>query len=170
VEYKTVVPEVKDIEGRTVTAVIATLDRPDAQKDTVRDGFFPVRPMPALVVPAHRWEQVPLGKSWSYQRGSEVYSRILFNHSREAESWLEAIRFDYAHGEPLQRWSWGFRAYDDAQTRTKGGRDLHARRDGSAGVMLHEVPPVLLAASVGTRTVSVKSGDWRGAMLARIGR
>jgi hypothetical protein len=156
-ERKTILPELKDIEGRTVHAVIATLETPDADLDTVKDGFFSHKPMPALIVPAHRWGEVHLGKSWTYQQGTAVHSHLLFNHTKEADSWLEAIRFDFEHGEPLQRWSWGFKPHPDAVTHTKGGRDLHARRDGSPGIQLYEISPVLLAASVGTRTTMIKS-------------
>lgn len=167
-EHKTVLPEIKDVEGRTVHAVIATLDYPDQQRDTVKDGFFSIHPTPALIVPAHTWTHVHLGKSWSYQRGPEIHTRLLFNQTKAADEWLEAIRFDFQHGEPLQRWSWGFKAHEDAQTRTKSGRDLHARPSGEPGIMLFEVSPVLQAASIGTRTTAIKSHDWSSAMLARI--
>jgi hypothetical protein len=157
-ERKTVIPELKSVRGREVHAVIARLDVPDADRDTLRKGFFDYKPMEALVVPAHQWSHYSLGKSETYEQGSEIHSILTWNGTTDAANWFESILFDYEHGKsPLVRYSWGFRPHPDAFTFTKGGRDLHARRDGSPGIQLYEISPVLMAASVGTRTTMIKS-------------
>jgi hypothetical protein len=168
--------EVKSAKGRQVHAVIATLDQPDADRDTIRAGFFPQAPMESLVVPAHKWDATPLGKAFTYQRGGEVHSVLTFNGTAAAAEWFEAIAHDFETGNrPLQQYSWGFKPHVDAVTHTKGGRELHARPDGSPGVQLFEVSPVLVAASVGTRTTAIKSAQsaqaahWR-ALEARLRR
>jgi hypothetical protein len=150
--------EVTSAKGRQVHAVVATLMVPDADFDTIKPGFFPMIPMESLIVPAHKWDQVPLGKAVTYERGQEVHSILTFNGTHAAAEWFEAIRHDFETGkQPLQQYSWGFKPHPDAVTHTKGGRALHARPDGSPGIRLFEISPVLMAASVGTRTTAVKS-------------
>jgi hypothetical protein len=101
---------------------------------------------------------VPLGKAVTYERGVEVHSILTFNGTRAAAEWFEAIQHDFETGRtPLQQYSWGFTPHPDAVTHAKGGRELHARADGSCGIRLFEVSPVLVAASVGSRTVGIKS-------------
>jgi hypothetical protein len=161
--------EVTSAKGRQVHAVIATLDTPDRDHDTIRAGFFSVSPMESLIVPAHRWDRIPLGKAVSYQRGKEVHSILTFNGTAAAAEWFEAIAHDFSTGsKPLQQYSWGFQAHPDAVTKTARGRELGPRPDGSPGIQLLEISPVLLGASVGSRTTGIKSTDWRDALWHRL--
>jgi hypothetical protein len=160
--------EVQSAKGRQVHCIVATLNHPDADRDTIKSGFFSRAPMESLIVPAHRWESPPLGRAETWEAGSVIKSILTFNSTQAAAEWFSAIADDFETGRPLQRYSWGFRAHPDAQTRTKEGRLLHARPSGEAGIMLFEISPVLQAASVGTMTTAVKSQDWRLAMLRRI--
>ena len=125
--------EVKSAKGRQVHAMIATLNRRDVDGDTVKSGFFSSTPMESLIVPAHNWTHVPLGKALTWEHhGVEVRSILEFNGTPEAASWFEAIEHDFTHGrKPLQQYSWGFKPHEDAQTRTKAGRDYMP--DGAQG-------------------------------------
>jgi hypothetical protein len=166
-ERKAVI-EVQSAKGRQVHCIVATLNHPDADRDTIKSGFFSHRPMESLVVPAHRWDAVPLGRAVTWESGSVIKSVLTFNGTQAASEWFQSIADDFETGRPLQQYSWGFKPYPDAMTHTKSGRDLHARPDGSPGIQLFEISPVLVAASVGTVTTGIKAQDWRVAMLRRI--
>lgn len=169
-EYKSIL-EVASAKGRQVEAIITTLNAgPDRDGDTVRSGFFSHKPIETAVIPAHQWSHVPIAKALTWERHEqEVVSLMTFNGTFAASEWFEAIAHDFSTGKsPVMGWSWGFKAYPDAMTKTKSGRDLHGRRSGGHGIMLFEVSPCLVASSVGTRTTAIKSRDWSSAMLARI--
>jgi hypothetical protein len=162
--------EIKSIDQgkRQVHAVIATLEQVDSHFDVVKAGFFGSKPIETPVLAAHQDKQPPMGRALSYERGAEVHSLLTLYETAQGEAWYQAIKADYETGRPLMQYSWGFLPYPDAFTRKGGIRELHARRsDGSPGIQLYEVSPVLNGSSVNTRTLEVKSDEWRVAYWRR---
>ncbi|MCZ4606270.1 hypothetical protein O3S80_21435 [Streptomyces sp. Lzd4kr] len=113
------------------------------------------------VVPSHDWSHVPLGKALVHERGSEVIADISFNLKVPAAiDWFESIKYDFENPPALQQYSYGFTIRNGGsrpgEFEGQRVRFLQPLADGSPGVDVHEVSPVLLGAGVGVRTLAVK--------------
>lgn len=149
--------------------VVATLNVIDRDGDYTVPGFFGRQTV--LMVPAHNWQHVPLGKGVVYERGNEVLVDFKFNLSIEpARQWFEAIRFDLEHPPAVQEYSYGFIVKPGGESRAKrGGREVRVLQPagGGAGADVLEVSPVLRGAGINTRTVSltgIQGGQSRDAI------
>lgn len=166
---------------------LARLNRRDHDGDVILPGFFPSTPIYAPIQPAHVWTAAALGKAkvWAPQGSDEVLSDLVFNLNAAggAEFW-SAVHFDAdpATGPSVQEYSWGFQIKAGAarQGHFEGEpvRFLGPAPDGSEGVLLAEVSPVVKGASVGSGTLQVRgqgSGDrigpghpgWKGLLQIR---
>jgi hypothetical protein len=151
-ETKTVHAEIKQAgdEG-SFEAVIATLGVVDHDGDIVERGALAGKT--ASIVPAHQQHMMPLGKVKIEERGDEVIAVGLFNlETSSGKDWHAALRFDLAHPPSVQEWSWGYMPTESKED-TLDGKRVRRLMD----VDLMEVSPVLRGASVGSRTIGVKS-------------
>jgi hypothetical protein len=147
----------------TVRAVVATLGRVDADGDLTVPGFFGRQDV--RMVPTHDWSHVPLGKGVLFEDGDQAVVDLRMNLAvPAARAWWEALAFDLANPPPLQQWSYGYTVKGGGSFEGKASgrplRFLTPLADGSPGVVVHEVGPVMLGAGVDTATVAVgDSGD-----------
>lgn len=133
-------------------AVFATLNVVDKDGDVTLRGAFGKQT--AIMLPAHDWMAVPLGKAQISERADEVIADFQMNLDIPlAKDWHSALKFDLEHGEAKQEWSYGFKIndasfgdFDDQEVRFLNS------------VEVHEISPVVVGAGVGTRTLAVKNG------------
>lgn len=142
----------------TSRLVVATLGVIDRDGDVTVPGFFGRQSV--MIIPAHDWTHVPLGKGTFYEQGDEALVDVLWNLDvPEARSWLAAVEFDLAHPPSLQQWSYGFTLLPHGSRQgTHDGRSvqfLQPGPSGAPGAKVHEVSPVLVGAGVNTRTLAV---------------
>lgn len=148
-ETKAITLKAIDDAGRGL-AVIATLSAVDADDDTYDRGAFGEQPV--MVLAAHDHATVPLGKGRVFERGDQALAEFRLNlDSKTAAEWHSALKFDLADGHPVQEWSYGFRVIDARHEQRDGRRVRVLTR-----LKVHEISPVVVAAGVGTRTVTVK--------------
>lgn len=140
----------KALDDGTFEAAIATFGEVDSDGDIVEPGAFGDRP--ASVLPAHRSEHVPLGKTRVEERGDVAVAVGRFNlEIAAARDWHSSLKFDLANPPAVQEWSWGYRVLEDRRDTVNGEPVRRLIK-----VDLREVSPVLRGASVGTGTLSVK--------------
>jgi len=142
-----------------VEAVIATLGVIDKDGDVTLPGFFGSQEVAML--PAHDWRSVPIGKGILSEEGNQAIARMQMNLDIEdGRKWHSALKFDIAHGKPLQQWSYGFDLFEG------GGKcgEFNGKQvrflgpvNGGPGCTAWEVSPVLVGAGENTRTLGVKS-------------
>jgi hypothetical protein len=150
----------------TVRAVVATLGKMDGDGDVTVPGFFGRQPV--VMVPTHDWNHVPLGKGVLFEDGDQAVAELKMNLAiPQARAWYEALAYDLANPPPLQQWSYGFSLKEGGSFSGRFGgkavRFLQPLSDGAAGVVVHEVGPVMLGAGVDTTTVAVSDpGDLGG--------
>lgn len=152
--------ELKEVtdEGMVV-AVFATMNVIDKDGDVSLPGFFGKQEV--VMLPAHDWRHIPLGKGEVTEDGQHAIARIKMNLAiPEARNWHAALKFDLENGAPLQEWSYGFNILEGGSAKGEFDgqpvRFLKPRPDGSAGSDIHEVSPVLVGAGEGTHTLAVK--------------
>lgn len=137
----------------TALVVIAETGVVDSDGDVVLPGAIGVQSVPLL--PAHDWASVPLGRADTYEAGSKVYASLSFNLAiPAAQEWHSALLFDLEHPPPKMEYSWGYNP-----TKARPGEVDGRRVRLLEQVHLHEVSPVLVGASVGTRTLAAKRFD-----------
>ena len=152
IEHKMVGVALKEAgEDGTFKAVIATFNEIDSDDDIVRPGAF--GDLPVSVLPSHRMEHVPLGKTVIEEQGKLALAVGRFNlEIGAAADWHSALKFDLDNPPAVQQWSWGFRpivfSFEEHE-----GRQIRILEE----IDLREVSPVLRGASVGTGTLSAKS-------------
>ena len=139
----------------TASFVIARLnDHVDEDGDLTLSGYFGRQA--AVVVPVHDWKSVPIGHAVVYEKGNEAIADVRFNMAIEAaRDWHSAIKFDLESASdgfgPLQEYSYGFAILPGAaKAGTFNGRNvrvLSPLKDGSPGVDVIEVSPVMLGAA-----------------------
>lgn len=133
-----------------VTAVIATLNVKDHDGDVTIAGAFGSQE--AVIVPAHDWDSVPLGRASISEEGGDVVALMKFNLDIEdGRKWYSAIKFDFKAGNPKQEYSYGYEILDADKGEHKGQRVQFLKK-----LKVIEVSPVLLGAGIGTGTASVK--------------
>jgi hypothetical protein len=153
--------ELKEISpAGELTAVIATLDVKDRDRDVTRRGFFGTQPTP--IVGSHDWDDIMLGKGQvSDADGRQAILEGRLNLDDPAGKALHSkLRFDLQNPPPLIEWSYAFEILEGGTSTGifEGAevRFLQPRADGSPGVRLFEASPVLVGAGVGTGTLTVK--------------
>lgn len=171
-ERKEFTPTIRGVDGAgKVTIVLATLNTAvDHDGDVTKSGFFGRQV--ASIVPAHDWSHVPLGKATISETPGEAVAELAFNLKVPAAvDWYEAIRYDFEHPPALQEYSYGFDVLPGGSSKgTFAGRPvrfLQPLADGSPGVAVFEVSPVVKGAGTRTRTLAVKQ-DSRDRMLERM--
>ena len=148
-----------DDEAGTVKAVIATMNVIDKDQDVTLPGFFGSQDV--AVAWAHDRSQL-VGKGRIVERGeAAVFDGKFF---LETQAGKEAYLTVKAMGE-LQEWSYGFNVLEGGskagQHDGQSVRFLTPRDDGSPGVKVAEVSPVLVGAGELTGTVNIKSEGLR---------
>ena len=158
----TLVPPMLDGTGgpgvATVRAIVARLGVRDADGDLTVPGFFGRQDV--RMVPVHDWSHVLLGKGVLFEDGDQAVAELKMNLAvPAARAWWEALAFDLPNPPPLQQWSYGFSLKAGGSFTGRAGgkavRFLTPLADGSPGVEVHEVSPVLMGAGVDTATVAV---------------
>ena len=156
--------EIKEVskEG-IVVACFATLNVIDKDGDITLPGFFGEQDV--VMLPAHDWGHVPIGKGKIHEVGDRAIAELQMNLDiPAAKDWHSALMFDKAHGRPLQEYSYGFSILPGGSS--QGGKDASGKDayrtlrpcpDGTPGCKAHEVSPVVVGAGQGTGTMVVKS-------------
>ena len=155
--------EIKDAEKGVIMAVFATLNVIDKDGDITLPGFFGEQEV--VMLPAHDWSSVPIGKGVIREVGDKAVAELQMNlEIEEGQKWFSALKFDMAHGKPLQEYSYGFTVQEGGSSQggqdaagAKAYRTLRPTPKGEPGCIVHEVSPVLVGAGNGTGTLSVKS-------------
>jgi hypothetical protein len=142
---------IDDARGE-VTASIGRLEVVDRDGDVVSRGAVGQQVTPIL--PAHRWDAIPLGKATVAEQGGELIAKMRFNRrTPTGADWFESVRFDLEHPPPKQQWSYSFLVEPGgARQDVVGGRGV--RRIGK--MRLYDVSPVILGAGINTRTLDLK--------------
>ena len=147
-----------------VTAEIATLNVKDLDGDVTLPGYF--GDQDASIVLAHDWGTVQLGKGTITESDGKAVFSGKFNMSADdadARAVFSRLKFDLDNPPPRIEWSYGYQILkggsepftDDDEY--GDGQYLKPLSDGSAGVNVSEVSPVLRGAGIDTGTVNVKS-------------
>ncbi len=135
------------------SAVIATLGVLDRDGDVILPGAFGVQHV--AVVPAHDASVVPLGKAVISERGNEAIAEFNLNTNIQGgKEWASHLKFDLAHGEAVQQWSFRYDVIDGA-TGEFGGEPARFLKS----LQVPEVSPVLVGAGINTRTMAAKARD-----------
>ena len=135
-----------------VTIVFATLGVEDKDGDVIEPGAFGDKQV-AMILPAHNWSHIPLGKARIFETGSEAIAELKFNLDIEvAKDWFKAIVFDL-EGTSVQEYSFGFTIKDRSEG-THNERPVRFLKE----LEVHEISPVVRGAGVNTRTIAAKSG------------
>lgn len=147
-------------EAGTIQAVIATLDVKDLDGDVTRPGAFGTQSM--AIVQAHDGQDVMLGKGTLTEKDGKAVFNGKFNLDDPAAKALHSkLVFDLANGDPLIEWSYAFNIRDGGAKHGEfEGDDVQFFQpldDGTPGIEVVEVSPVLKGAGVGTGTVVAKS-------------
>lgn len=143
-----------------VSVVFATMGVWDKDGDMAMPGFYGEQDV--VMVPAHDWSHVPIGKGKTRESENMAIADIQMNLDiPAAKDWLSAIKFDMKVGKPTMEYSYGFKIMDggsrmgEALGRT--GRILTPREDGTPGSKIWEVSPVMVGAGEKTRTLTAKA-------------
>jgi hypothetical protein len=147
-------------EEGTGQAIIATLGIPDHDDDVLLPGVFGKQS--AKLIPTHSWDACPLGRAMITEKGNEAVADFsMYLDIPVSKDWHTYLKRDFESGTPLAEWSWGFSikpgAARDGEIGGKRVRFLGPLPDGSPGVEVFEVSPVLKGAGIGTRTIGMKS-------------
>ncbi len=148
-----------DDDAGTVSAAIATLDVRDKDRDVTLPGFFGKQE--TAIAWAHDRSRLAGKGRISETKDAARFDGKFFLETIEGR---EAYLTVKAMGD-LQDWSYGYRIRDGgAKAGTFEGesvRFLQPLPDGSAGVIVDEVSPVLVGAGEGTGTLNIKSDGLR---------
>lgn len=137
-------------ENGAGVAVIATLNIKDKDNDVTLAGAFGEQIV--AVVPAHDWQEAPIGKAKIHEHENEALADFKLNLKTDlGRNWYESLKFDLDHPPAKQEYSYGFTILDSGQGEF-GGEPVRFLKK----LQVHEVSPVLLGAGVGTRTVALK--------------
>lgn len=155
--------EIKDVTEKGVVVVkFATLNVIDKDGDITLPGFFGKQA--AIMLPAHDWKHIPLGKGPIHEVGDAAIAELQMNLDvPQAKDWHSWLLFDKTHGQPLQEYSYGFTVKPGGSS--EGGQDASGQKayrtlrscpDGTPGCIVHEVSPVVVGAGEFTGTLAVK--------------
>lgn len=148
--------QIKDADQGQISAVIATFDVADHDGDVVmREAFTEGETVRLSAYNHASWGpgELPVGKGAIRTTETEaIFDGEFFLGTAAGRDTFEVVK----EMGGLQEYSWGF----DVITADMGelnGESVQYLRD----VKVHEVSPVLLGASIGTRTLAVKSRDMK---------
>lgn len=142
--------QIKDADQGQISAVIATFGVVDHDGDVVEPGAFTDGERVRISAYNHAsWhDALPVGRGEIRTTEREaIFDGQFFMANQAARETFEVIK---GMGE-LQEYSWGFDIIE-AEAGQLDGADVQFIRK----VKTHEVSPVLLGASIGTRTLAVK--------------
>lgn len=154
-ERKSLRVEIKDAEKGVVTAAFAKTGSKDLDGDFTLPGAFGSQSVRVSSYGHGSWMgELPVGKGTITEKDGEAIAELKFfmstAHGREH---FEVVK---EMGD-LQEWSYGF------DVKETGEITDELREKGVSRVLkklkVHEVSPVLLGSGIGTRTLSVKSGE-----------
>ncbi len=156
-----------------VVADIATLNVKDKMGDVTLPGYFGKQA--ATIVLAHEWGPVMLGKGSITEVDDKARFEGSFNMSKddpEARAVFSRLKFDQdpTFGPPRIEWSYGYNTLQGGSEpftdheEFGDGTFLKPLKDGSPGVEVAEVSPVMIGAGEGTGTVQVKGAETMQAM------
>lgn len=133
-------------------AVIATLNVVDHDGDVTLPGAFGEQTVP--IVPAHNWQEAPMGKARIRERENQVLAEFKLNLKTDlGRNWYESLKFDFDHPPAKAQYSYAFTI---AENGSEQG-EFHGQRVRFLKKLIaHEVSPVLLGAGMGTRTLAMK--------------
>ncbi len=145
--------ELKDLDDEGAgLARIATLEVVDADGDFTKRGAFGEQHV--LVLPTHQWGSVPLGKARVFEKGDGAFAEFQLNlETIIGKEWHAALKFDFAGGKSIQKWSYGFSVKESSFEE----RDDVGRVRVLEAIIVHEVSPVVVGSGVDTATVAVKA-------------
>jgi hypothetical protein len=134
----------------------------DKDGDLALPGFYGEQDI--VMLPAHDWSHVPIGKGKTREEGDKAIADIQMNLEIQAsKDWLSAIKFDLKNGRPLQEYSYGFKVLEggakSGEALGRTGRILQPREDNTPGSKIWEVSPVLVGAGERTGTISAKDAS-----------
>jgi hypothetical protein len=132
------------------SAVLGTFGQIDGDGDVLMPGAFGRQK--ANVLPCHDWSAVPIGRAEVFETSTEVQAHGQLNLAiQQGRDWHSWLQFDMTHGEPKQEWSFGFDVLEESRGEFNGDRVRFLEK-----LKIHEISPVVKAAGVDTRTLSVK--------------
>jgi len=143
--------EVKDEEQGIVTAIVSTFGVVDLDGDIVEPGAMKSGPIRVSAYGHTSWEgALPVGKGYLHVEEDRAIAEMQFfmdtTHGRETFKTVKNM------GE-LQEWSYSLQNIKASYEEIDGKLVRRIK-----AVDVHEVSPVLMGASIGTRTLGVKSG------------
>ncbi|MEM7000878.1 MAG: HK97 family phage prohead protease, partial [Pseudomonadota bacterium] len=152
-ELKSYIGGVKEMNQGEGVAVFATLNVVDKDGDVTLPGAFGEQHISLL--PAHKWDSVPLGKGVTSEVGDEARVALKFNLDNSvAKDWYSALKFDLDNGQPIQEWSYGFDVLEAEPGEFQGKSVRFLKR-----MKVMEASPVLVGAGENTRTLALKSSS-----------
>lgn len=139
-------------EGRGA-AVLARLGVRDKDGDVLVPGLLGGEQQ-APLIQAHDWQVPPFGRAVVRERGDELVADFTLNlETARGREWASVLKFDLERG-PLQQWSWAFTVPPGgAETGMHGGASARLLKR----IQLLEVSPVVVGASMGSRTLALKA-------------
>ena len=153
-QIKNMAIQAMDESGKGL-ALLARMTEVDSDGDTYEAGAFGWKEggnQWASMMPAHDRRKMPFGKARVYEDGETAFAELHLNLKTEAgREWHQALLFDFATGNPVQEWSFGYNAID-AEYRIKGSSRVRVLKK----LDIDEVSPVLRGAGNGTRTLAIK--------------
>lgn len=156
-EYKRVTAEIKELGEKGEGLIkFATLEVIDADQDVSRSGAFGKQTM--QMVPAHEWQQSPIGKAQIFEEGNDVLANIRLNlNNSHGKDWYESIKFDMeVFPPPKQEYSYGYTPIKFSHGEFEGQQVRFLEQ-----IEVHEISPVLKGAGVGTGTLLLKEKGQR---------
>ncbi len=155
---------IKKLDEGVLTCCFATMGVWDKDGDWAEPGFYGNQDV--VMLPAHDWSHVPLGKGTTREEGDMACADIKMNLDiQAAKDWHSAIKFDLKNGKPLQEYSYGFKILDggamEGERLGRRGRILRPREDRTPGSKIWEISPVLVGAGERTRTLAAKAAGMK---------
>lgn len=150
-EYKAYELGIKQVGEGKVMATLAKLGVRDRDGDVLRKGLVGGHQIVAIK-PQHKWDHVNLGVADVYENGDTMEAAMEFNMNiQSAKDWWEAIRFSHEKRHRTQ-YSFGFEPTDQEHGQHSDGKSARFLNY----ITLAECSPVLIGASMGSQTLSVK--------------
>lgn len=151
-EYKNITGEVKELNEKGEGLIVfATLNVIDSDEDVTLNGAFGEQTAP--IVPAHDWQQAPIGKAKIREDGDSALAEIKLNLKTDlGRNWYESLKFDMENFPPSkQEYSYGYDVLKESRGEFEGRQVRFLEK-----MKVHEISPVLLGAGVGTQTLAIK--------------
>mgnify|MGYP003575823009 FL=1 len=145
---------IKQVSEGKVVATLARLGVRDRDGDVLRKGLVRGHQLVAIK-PQHKWDHVNLGVADVYENGDTMEAAMEFNLAiPSAKDWFEAIRFSHDRGH-RQQYSFGFEPREQERGTHDDGKEARFLKY----IELAECSPVLIGASIGSQTLSVKEKE-----------